>query len=435
MTTNFAFTGDDDAASVSSKQLVLLASICSGILMCKLVYDFAAYISPLRFNAYPKLDSKVRMEWNNRGFSTFHAVFVSVASIYLLVISDQFDENVHGDSVVNSTTSLSEAVMGISLGYFIPDLTMIFWHFPTLGGIEYVFHHCLSMFSIILSVTSGQAQFYIFIVLLSEATTPFVNLRWYLDTSGQKCSKAYTLNGIALFLGWLVARILLFIYYFVHMYFHFHQVVKQVFPLGFYSLLTVAPEDGWVVCRVFMKKNLFKVVNDGGSSINSADQYNHDASNNNNNTLQARSFMHGDSPYQLVRNHGATTFELNKPDLSLHQYPPIFHKPPSLGVDYSSGFPRDCESAASEGLQYQQACEPGLEVGTSETVANHNHQQGLGEWSMMDRLVTCHLGNEDSSRGIRFEDGNNNSSAVVQPVPTSNQLSLRSEMDFWGYSK
>ncbi|CAG7881561.1 protein BEARSKIN2 [Brassica rapa] len=193
-------------------------------------------------------------------------------------------------------------------------------------------------------------------------------------------------------------------------------------------------EDGWVVCRVFMKKNLFKVVTEGGSSINSTDQYNHDASNNNN-SLQARSFMHRDSPYQLVRNHGATTLELNKPDLTLHQYPPIFHKPPSLGFDYSAGLPRDCESAASEGLQYQQACEPGLEVGTCETVASHNHQQGLGEWSMMDRLVTCHMGNEDSSRGIRFEDGNNNSSSVVQPVPETNQLSLRSEMDFWGYSK
>ena len=183
-----------------------------------------------------------------------------------------------------------------------------------------------------------------------------------------------------------------------------------------------------------MKKNLFKVVTGGGSSINSTDQCNHDASNNNN-SLQARSFMHRDSPYQLVRNHGATTFELNKPDLTLHQYPPIFHKPPSLGFDYSAGLPRDCESAASEGLQYQQACEPGLEVGTCETLASHNHQQGLGEWSMMDRLVTCHMGNEDSSRGIRFEDGNNNSSSVVQPVPETNQLSLRSEMDFWGYSK
>lgn len=259
MTTSFAFTGDDDDSS--SKQLVLFASVCSGILMCKIVYDLTGFISPLLFSAYGKLDGKVRMEWNNRGFSTFHAVFVSVASIYLLVISDQFDESVHGDSVINSTTRLSESVMGISLGYFVADLMMIFWHFPTLGGVEYVFHHCLSMFSIILSVTSGQAQFYIFMVLLSEATTPFVNLRWYLDASGQKGSKAYTLNGIALFLGWLVARILLFIYFFVHMYSHFHQV-KQVFPLGYYSLIAVGPVLSTMNLLWFWKitKGLIKTI-------------------------------------------------------------------------------------------------------------------------------------------------------------------------------
>lgn len=55
----------------------------------------------------------------NRGFSTFHAVFVSVASIYLLVISDQFDESVHGDSVINSTTRLSESVMGVSFQHHL----------------------------------------------------------------------------------------------------------------------------------------------------------------------------------------------------------------------------------------------------------------------------------------------------------------------------
>ncbi|KAJ6763303.1 putative proteinC DOMAIN-CONTAINING PROTEIN 82-RELATED [Salix purpurea] len=34
-----------------------------------------------------------------------------------------------------------------------------------------------------------------------------------------------------------------------------------------------AEEDGWVVCRVFKKKNLFKVSNDGGAaSMNSSDQ-------------------------------------------------------------------------------------------------------------------------------------------------------------------
>lgn len=34
------------------------------------VYDLTGFISPLLFTAYGKLDSKVRMEWNNR-FSFF----------------------------------------------------------------------------------------------------------------------------------------------------------------------------------------------------------------------------------------------------------------------------------------------------------------------------------------------------------------------------
>ncbi|EOA22097.1 hypothetical protein CARUB_v10002647mg [Capsella rubella] len=189
-----------------------------------MVYDLTRFISPLLFGVYGKLDSKVRMEWNNRGFSTFHAVLTSVASIYLLVIPDQFDENVHGDAVINSTTRLSESVMGISLGYFLSDFAMIFWHFPAAGGIEYVKHH------IRLSIFVYEPNGAFFCYRCGDGR--------HLDTSGQKGSKAYTLNGIALFLSWLVARILLFIYFFVHMYLHFHQV-KQVFPLGYYSLLTI----------------------------------------------------------------------------------------------------------------------------------------------------------------------------------------------------
>lgn len=41
MTNNFAFPGDgDDDALVSTRRLVLLASVCSGILMCKIVSLF-----------------------------------------------------------------------------------------------------------------------------------------------------------------------------------------------------------------------------------------------------------------------------------------------------------------------------------------------------------------------------------------------------------
>ncbi|KAK6923624.1 TRAM/LAG1/CLN8 homology domain [Dillenia turbinata] len=203
-----------------------------------LVYEITGLLSGFYFKGYSNLTKAVKVEWNNRGFSTFHALFVAIASFYLLVISDQFVEDPTRGLIVNRTSLLSNRVMGISIGYFLSDLAMIIWCYPALGGLEYVLHHGLSMFSIILSLVSGQAQMYILIVLSSESTTPFVNLRWYLDVAGKKGSKLYVWNGIALFLGWLVARILLFIYFFAHMFVHFDQV-KQVFPLGFYGLFVV----------------------------------------------------------------------------------------------------------------------------------------------------------------------------------------------------
>ncbi|PPR82548.1 hypothetical protein GOBAR_AA38167 [Gossypium barbadense] len=51
---------------------------------------------------------------------------------------------------------------------------------------------------------SSQGQIYILMVLISESTTPFVNIRWYLDVAGRKSSTIYIYNGIALFFGWLV---------------------------------------------------------------------------------------------------------------------------------------------------------------------------------------------------------------------------------------
>ncbi|XP_042959641.1 TLC domain-containing protein 4-B isoform X1 [Carya illinoinensis] len=257
-----------------------LASVFSGILVCIIVsvlvnvsatklhldaYSIREYmqltgrISLLCFKGYGKLSTAQKVEWNNRGFSTFHALLVAFVSLYLLLLSDTFDENSDGDLLVRRTSALSDTLLGFSIGYFVSDLAMILWLFPALGGLEYVLHHGLSMFSIFFSLISGQVQFYILMVLFSESTTPFVNLRWYLDVAGQKNSSLYIFNGVALFLGWLVARILLFIYFFVHMFIHFDQV-KKVFPLGFYSLLVVPPVLAvmnvywfWKIAKGFIK--------------------------------------------------------------------------------------------------------------------------------------------------------------------------------------
>uniref|UniRef100_A0A5B6ZXY0 TLC domain-containing protein n=1 Tax=Davidia involucrata TaxID=16924 RepID=A0A5B6ZXY0_DAVIN len=156
------------------KEFHWLLSVIAGIVMCKIVYQLTGVVSLSFFKGYAKLNNLKKLEWNNRGFSTFHALVVAVASFYLLLLSDVFDEGSHDELIINRTSTLSDTILGISVGYFLSDLAMILWHFPALGGIEYV------------------------------------------------------------------ARILLFVFFFYHMFVHFDQV-KKVFPLGFYSLLSVPP--------------------------------------------------------------------------------------------------------------------------------------------------------------------------------------------------
>ncbi|XP_050219230.1 protein BEARSKIN2 [Mercurialis annua] len=174
-------------------------------------------------------------------------------------------------------------------------------------------------------------------------------------------------------------------------------------------------EDGWVICRVFKKKNLFKIVNEGGTSTNSSDHHQLNNNNNTSITMQPRTYMH-------------LPFELNKPELALHHYPhtmatsqySIFqsqtlapsHTTKLLGYEYSNPA-RDCESG-SESIRYDQA---GLDVGSCDQATAAG---GLNDhWAMLDRIVTPHLA------------GNANSSSV-QPI---NHQSMRGEMDFWGYEK
>ncbi|TYG92940.1 hypothetical protein ES288_A11G072000v1 [Gossypium darwinii] len=177
-------------------------SVICGICACKMVYDLTQLFSNVYFKSYPGLSKLQRTEWSNR-------------------------------------SALSTFTLGISLGYFLSDLAMIIWFYPFLGGMEYVLHHLLSVAGIANPMLTGEGQVYTFMVLISESTTPGINLRWYLDTAGMKRSRAYLINGVVMFVAWLVARILLFMYLFYHIYLHYDQV-KQVNSLG-QLLISIVP--------------------------------------------------------------------------------------------------------------------------------------------------------------------------------------------------
>ncbi|WRX34994.1 TRAM/LAG1/CLN8 homology domain - like 9 [Theobroma cacao] len=123
----------------SSKEFQWLASCSFSIITCKLVYKITGFISHFCFKGYRKLSNEKKVEWNNRGFSTFHALIAALASLYLLFVSDLFHEDSSDELIVNRTSIISNTILGFSIGYFLSDLAMIFWHFPALGGLEYGF--------------------------------------------------------------------------------------------------------------------------------------------------------------------------------------------------------------------------------------------------------------------------------------------------------
>ncbi|XP_061342812.1 uncharacterized protein LOC133288982 [Gastrolobium bilobum] len=211
--------------------LIPYTSIVGGIFACKMVYDLTQLFSTVYFKSYSSLTKIQRTEWNNRAMSTIHAIFITSMSLYLVFCSNLYSDDQSVRLITVQSSSLSMFVLGVSVGYFIADLGMILWFFPSLGGYEYVIHHLFSLVAVAYSMLSGEGQLYTYMILISETTTPGINLRWYLDVAGMKRSKAYLINGVVIFIAWLVARILLFVYMFYHVYLHFDQV-QQMHTFG-----------------------------------------------------------------------------------------------------------------------------------------------------------------------------------------------------------
>ncbi|CAM8935718.1 unnamed protein product [Rhodiola kirilowii] len=213
-------------------------SILVGVFAFKMIYDVTQLMSKLYFKTYSSLTKVQRMEWNNRGISTVHALFIAALALYFVFWSDLFSDKNHLGPLTFRSSHFSTFGLGVSVGYFLSDISMILWLYPSIGGIEYVIHHALSGIAVAYAMYTGEGQLYTYMVLISEVTTPEINMRWYLDISGMKRSNAYLLNGIVIFFAWLVARILLFVYMFYHVYLHMEQV-NRLHIVGFLLVFAV----------------------------------------------------------------------------------------------------------------------------------------------------------------------------------------------------
>ncbi|CAG5106536.1 Oidioi.mRNA.OKI2018_I69.chr1.g2887.t2.cds [Oikopleura dioica] len=137
--------------------------------------------------------------------STVHAILTFFAGLYIVCI----DPNVTWETP-ESTSNILKWTQSMSLGYFLADYIVLI-HTRELGGtVPILAHHTTATIAYLVSLWYNKMGWYSCFRLLSEFSTPFVNLRWILVSIGLKNTRRYKINGVLMTASFFLCRICTF---------------------------------------------------------------------------------------------------------------------------------------------------------------------------------------------------------------------------------
>lgn len=172
-----------------------------------------------------------QMDWIARITSTVHAVIFTSLSFYILFVSQKVYDTVLQGSLENECP-LSLPTLSISLAYFLLDIIYVIKYFKDKMTIV---HHLGAGLGAFLITGYELGPIYMLSFGMTEASTPFVNMRSHLYDLGYKNSMMYALNGLAMWLCFLIFRMPL-IGYIPYLIFQYHWepiMVRGTFLMAF----------------------------------------------------------------------------------------------------------------------------------------------------------------------------------------------------------
>jgi len=141
-----------------------------------------------------------QQELNSRIVSTYHASLVSIGTVYTAY---------HRMLCVDG--GLLVPILYFSMSYMVADLLHSIRIYslqanPKKFDRGIFFHHCATLWVIKSYLANPIYQWPVALLLLTEVTTPIVNLRWFLRRYAKKPKLLGYVNGLLLFL-WVMLRI------------------------------------------------------------------------------------------------------------------------------------------------------------------------------------------------------------------------------------
>lgn len=143
-----------------------------------------------------------QMEWTSRLVSNFHATVVFLWGMYIFWTTPEF--YIEHSFITGDGASFHSALLYcFSNGYFLLDLYMALRYMNDKSSIV---HHVVIAFNQLVILFYWKAFIMGISISVTEATTVFVNQRWFFAKSGVYDWR-YRLNGVIMFFGFLIFRV------------------------------------------------------------------------------------------------------------------------------------------------------------------------------------------------------------------------------------
>ena len=151
--------------------------------------------------SYRSLDEDVKIGWNSRVLSFVHSFVVTILAVYTVRTWD-FNNRVEGGHQFSYNTA------AITAGYIAADFVMMDIYQKKIDASLHLYLHHVCVFSAcVVSVIKQKLLYYICFKLIAEASTVFLNLRFFLLALNMKSSFLYKLNGFVLVVVFFLCRL------------------------------------------------------------------------------------------------------------------------------------------------------------------------------------------------------------------------------------
>ncbi|CAF0809336.1 unnamed protein product [Brachionus calyciflorus] len=166
------------------------------------IFYISLYLFRKYWVSFNRLDASVQIQFISRVVSSIHALIVTLLGSYVLIA----DHDLYSNKLIYKSDIII-LNYNMVIGYLFIDFLLMIYYKKDIFEWQFVLHHLVSSAACIISSNYGYFAYIAALRTLSEASTLFVNFRWFLLTLNMKDSKWYIINGIIGFISFGLVRI------------------------------------------------------------------------------------------------------------------------------------------------------------------------------------------------------------------------------------